>query len=73
MMTLSDLLKPKDGKPKDDKMSLRNLVRQKSFKSMVKAISKNNNPNDSGFKCLDMVGDGGRDESPSGTNTVGLL
>jgi len=71
-MRLSDLLKPEDGKV-DDKMSLRKLVRQKSFKTMVRALAKSNNPNDSTYKSLDFVGDGGRDEGPTGTNTVDLL
>ncbi len=71
-MKLSDLLKPEDGKV-DDKMSLRKLVRQKSFKTMVRAIAKNNNPRDNNYKSLDFVGDGNRDESPAGTNTVDLL
>ena len=71
-MRLSDLLKPEDGKV-DDKMSLRKLVRQKSFKTMVRALAKNNNPGDGSRNTLDIVGDGGRDEIPVGTNTVDLL
>jgi len=71
-MRLSDLLKPEDGK-KDNTMSLRKLVRQKSFKTMVRALAKSNNPNDSTYKSLDFVGDGGADEGPTGTNTADLL
>lgn len=71
-MRLSDLLKPEDGKV-DDKMSLRKLVRQKSFKTMVRALAKGNNPKDNSYGSLDLVGDGGSDESPTGTNTADLL
>ena len=73
-MRLSDLLKPEDGASKDTTMSLRRLVRQKSFKTMVRALGKNNNPRD-GTKDLEHLGDGGRDE-PIGatrTNTVDIL
>ena len=71
-MRLSDLLKPEDGE-KDNTMSLRRLVRQKSFKSMIKALGKNNNPADETKNAMDIVGDGGRDDTPSGNNTVDLL
>ena len=72
-MRLSDLLKPDDGE-KDNTMSLRRLVRQKSFKTMVRALGKNNNPKD-GSNDPELFGDGGRDE-PLGatrTNAVDLL
>ena len=71
-MKLADLLKPEDGK-KDNTMSLRKLVRQKSFKTMVKAIAKKNNPGDETRNSMDIVGDGGRDESPTDNSTVDLL
>ncbi len=71
-MKLSDLLKPEDGKTADI-MSLRKIVRQKSFKTMVRALAKNNNPADETRNALDIVGDGGRDDTPTGTNTVDLL
>ncbi len=67
-MRLSDLLKPEEGAHKDTTMSLRRLVRQKSFKSMIRSLGKNNNPRD-GTKDFEQLGDGGRDEPLGGTST----
>ena len=71
-MTLTDLLKPDETETTDD-MTLRKLVRQKSFKTMVRALSKKNNPGDGSRNTVDVVGDGGRDDSPAGTETTDLL
>ena len=56
----SDLLKPVRGN--NGKMTMRELVRSKSFKSMVKSLSSKNNPKDEDHNEYDLAGDG-NDES----------
>ena len=73
-MKLADLYEPGDelSRGEADKARLRELVRGKSFKSMIKALStKKNNPRED--NAPDIVGDGGRDESPYDDKATGLV
>lgn len=63
-MKLSDIIKPEDSdilKPKGKTTErLRDIVRSKGFKSMVRALSAKSNPKDENHDEGDVVGDGQR-------------
>jgi len=63
-MKLTDLLEPGDERvePKNDKVGIRKLIRNKAFKSMLKALSQANNPKKD--MNPELAGDGGYDEPP---------
>ena len=63
-MKLSDLLEPGDEhvKPKNDKVGVKELIRNKAFRSMLKTLTKKNNP--AKDMTPELAGDGGHDESP---------
>lgn len=61
-MKLTDLLEPGDEHVKPKKVDMRGLIRNKAFKSMLKALSQTNNPKKD--KNPELAGDGGHDEPP---------
>ena len=65
-MKLTDLLEP-ESKTKD-KTSLRDIVRSKGFKSMIRALSNTNNPKDENHGTGHLVGDGERESDTASDN-----
>lgn len=61
-MKLTDLLEPGDEHVRPKKVDMRRLVRNKSFKTMLKALSQSNNPKKD--MNPELAGDGGHDEAP---------
>ena len=64
-MKLTDLMEPGADAPivpKNDKVGVRELIKNKAFRSMLKTLTKKNNP----AKDMnpELAGDGGHDEPP---------
>lgn len=67
-MKLKDLLEPGDEPLRPKKIDIKALIRDKAFKSKLKALSTMNNPKKD--QAPEFAGDGGYDEPPTDDNTT---